>query len=274
MTKRTDTPDLRSHFHLTAVPFTREIGVRDLWPSAIYQQPLKDLTHTLRQRMSAVLLAPSGTGKTGVLRALEDQLPAARYRCHYVKVTSLSKRDLCREIATVTGIEPVGTYPALVRKLQTGFSSDVSQGGIQPVLILDEAQDMRPEVLQILRILTNFEMDSRLVLSLVLAGDGRLERLLQRQDIEPVRRRMAHLATLRLLSREETRSYMEHRIRVAGGKELPFDHDAVEAVFEISRGNLRAIDHVARKAMYYACQQGISTIDSGLVTEARQSLLL
>lgn len=272
MTRKT--PDLRSHFGLTSQPFTREIAVKNLWRPPSYQQHLDELAETVRQRMSAAVLAPSGTGKTGLLRALKDQLPEARYRCCYVKVTSLSKRDMCREIATVTGIEPAGNYPALVRKLQGTFSSYAGEEGAQPVLLLDEAQDMRLEVLAILRDLTNFEMDSRLVLSVVLAGDGRLERLLRRQEVEPVRRRLAHVATLRLLSRDETRSYMEHRIAVAGGKDLPFDHDAVDAVYEITRGNLRAVDHVAHKAMGYACEQGDATVDTGLVLKARQSLLV
>ena len=133
---------------------------------------------------------------------------------------------------------------------------------------------MRLEVLAILRDLTNFEMDSRLVLSVVLAGDGRLERLLGRREVEPVRRRLAHVATLRLLSRDETRSYMEHRIAVAGGKDLPFDPDAVDTVYEITRGNLRAVDHVALKAMGYACEQEDATVDTSLVLKARQSLLM
>jgi len=272
MTKKN--PDLRSHFGLTSLPFTREIAVKSLWCPPIYQQPLDELSETVRQRMSAAVLAPSGTGKTALLRALKDRLPEARYRCCYVKVTCLSKRDMCREIATVTGIEPAGTYPALVRKLQGSFSSYASDEGAQPVLLLDEAQDIRPEVLAILRDLTNFEMDSRLVLSVVLAGDARLEKLLRRQEVEPVRRRLVHVATLRLLSRDETRAYMEHRITIAGGKQLPFDHDAVDAVYEITRGNLRAIDHVAHKAMGYACGQGDATVDTGLVVKARQSLLL
>jgi len=272
MTRKT--PDLRSHFGLASQPFTREITVKNLWRPPIYQQHLDELAETVRQRMSAAVLAPSGTGKTGLLRALKDHLPEARYRCGYVKVTSLSKRDMCREIATVTGIEPAGNYPNLVRKLQDTFSSYVGDEGAQPVLLLDEAQDMRLEVLAILRDLTNFEMDSRLVLSVVLAGDSRLEKLLRRQEVEPVRRRLAHVATLRLLSRDETRAYMEHRIAVAGGKELPFDHDAVDAVYEITRGNLRAVDHVAHKAMGYACEQGEAAVDTRLVLKARQSLLI
>lgn len=266
-------PDLRSHFGLTHLPFTREIAVKNLWCAPIYQQPLDEIAQSVRQRMSAAVLGPSGTGKTGLLRALKERLPEARYRCSYVKLTSLSKRDMCREIATVTGIEPAGTYPALVRKLQNTFSGYAGDEGVQPVLLLDEAQDMRLDVLTILRDLTNFEMDSRLVLSVVLAGDARLERLLQRQEAEPVRRRLAHVATLRLLSRDETRSYMEHRAAIAGAKNLPFDLDAVDAIYEITHGNLRAIDHVAYKAMGYACEQGDATVDTDLVVKARQSLL-
>lgn len=272
--KTNNTPDLRSHFDLTAIPFTREIAVKDLWTSPSYQDSLSELTDTVRQRMSAVVLAPSGTGKTSLLRALKDRLPQARYRSHYVKVTSLSKRDMCREIATVIGIEACGNYPTLLRKLQSTFEGYGPEEGIQPVLLLDEAQDMRLEVLTILRDLTNFEMDSRLVLSVVLAGDSRLERILQRQELEAVRRRLAHVANLRLLSREETRSYMEHRIRIAGGRSLPFDHDAVDALYEVTRGNLRAIDHVARKAMTYACEKKFEAIDPSLVAKARASLLI
>ena len=267
-------PDVRSHFGFRALPFTREIPIRDRWTSPLFEQPLSDLSHTVQQRMSAAVIAPSGTGKTVLLRALCQQLPEARYRYHYVKVTSLSKRDLCREIATVLGLEPAGTYPALVRKLQQAFQDQAADQGLRPLLLLDEAGDMRPEVLAILRILTNFDMDSRLVLSVILAGNHQLQRLLERPDIEPVRRRLAHVATLRLLSRAETRDYMQHRIRVVGGKELPFDDPAAEAIYEITCGNLRAINYLTRKALQKAAEQNVSTIDTTLVLAARKDLIL
>ena len=266
--------DTRSHFGFHALPFTREIPVRDCWSSPIFEQPLNDLLHTVQQRMSAAVLAASGTGKTVLLRALGHKLPEARYRCHYVKVTSLSKRDLCREIANVLCLEPAGTYPALVRKLQDAFQNQAADQGLRPLLLLDEAGDMRPEVLAILRILTNFEMDSKLVLSVVLAGNQQLERLLERPDLEPVRRRLAHVASLRLLSRGETRDYMQHRILVVGGKDLPFDDPAVDAIYELTLGNLRAINYLARKALHKAAEKKLHTIDTTLVLEARKNLML
>ena len=157
-TKTLSDTDVRTHFGLSSLPFTREIAVKDRWSSAIFDEPTSELVATVRQRMSAVLIAPPGSGKTALLRALVAQLPEARYRTHYVKVTSLSKRDFCREIAVAAGLPPAGSYPMLVRRLEECFDATVSSDGLRPVLLLDEAHDMRPEVLAILRILTNFDM--------------------------------------------------------------------------------------------------------------------
>lgn len=266
--------DIRAHFGLTTIPFTREIAVADRWSTPLFDEPLAALLDTVEARMSAALLAPSGTGKTVLLRTLRSLLPEARYRVHYVKLTSLSKRDLCREIGIACGFDVSGSYPVMVRKLQDAFRSQADDDGLRPVLMIDESQDLRPDVLATLRVLTNFDMDSRLVLSLVLAGDTRLRPLLDRAEIEPVRRRLAHCATLRLLSRAETAEYMQHRLRAAGAAQLPFDSQAVDAVYEITRGNLRAIDHLARKSLELAANKGIPTVDATLVASARQNLLL
>lgn len=273
-TTHTGTPDLRSHFGFSVVPFTREIDIDQRWTSEVIENTIADLEAAAQQRQIAVLIAPSGCGKTLVLRALRHQLPEARYRVHDIKVTSLSKRDFCREIATATGARTAGTYPALVRSLQDHFLALTDQEALRCVLLIDEAQDMRPEVLAILRILTNFEMDSRLVLSIVLAGDHRLRHLLDHPDLLPIARRVSHFATLRPLSRTETTEYMKHRIRIAGKKDLPFDNQATEAICEITRGNLRAIDYLARKSLQLAARQRLAIVDTNVVTEARKLILI
>lgn len=272
-TQTPPTADLRSHFGFTGMPFTREISVEDRWSWPQFDEALGDLVRTIDQRQSAVLLAPAGAGKTALLRATVARLPEARYRVHYVKVTSIGKRDLCREMAAACGLAPTGTYPGLVRRLQERFETCQSSDGLRPVLLLDEAHDLRPDVLGMLRILTNFDMDSRLVLSMVLAGQPSLLTLLKRDELEAVSRRMGHFATLRLLSRSESRQYMEHRVRIAGGRQFPFDDQATEAVFELSRGNLRATDHLCRKALELAALSGHPAVDATMVTTARARLL-
>lgn len=271
---QTSNPDVRAHFGCRNLPFTREIDISDRFALPDSEQVLADLLRVTENRMSAALIAPSGAGKTLLLRALKDALPEARYRVHYVKVTDLSKRDLCREIATVCGLVPKGNYPTLIRKLQQRFKDLAFDEGLRPVLLLDEAQGMRPDVLATLSILTNFELDSRLVLSVILAGDQRLLQLLQHHDIEPVRRRLAHVATLSLLARDQTRAYLEHRLSLAGVSELIFLDDAKDAVFEISRGNLRAIDHLCLKSLELAARGQRRDVSAATVANARKLLLL
>ncbi len=269
---KTTIQDMRSRFGFHATPFTPEISVKDRFPLPEYTEAVEALLQTLDARMSCALIAPAGTGKTSVLRAVLDRLPEARYRTHYVKVTGLSERDLCREIAQAIGLPPAGSYPSLVRKLQDRFHQTSSTDGLRPVLIFDEAQDLRPDTLAMFKALTNFEMDSRLVLSIVLAGQSPLRDLLRRDDLEDVARRIAHYATLRTLTRDETAQYIEHRCTVAGAPSLPLDRAAIDAVFEIGRGNLRATDQIARKSLEVAHQQDRDLASAVEVSAARKLL--
>lgn len=263
-----------SYFGFHTTPFTREIRVQDLFVHEIYKDTLEHLLHTVNQRMSATLIAPAGTGKTALLRALKSRLPDTRYRVHYVKVTNLSKRDFCREIAASVGADAARIYPALVRRIQERFANTLDTDSLRPVLLVDEAHDMSPDLLGILRILTNFDMDNRLVVSIILTGQPPLAKALRHQKLEDVAQRMAHQATLRLLSRKETDAYIRHRCQITGVSACPFDQGAMEAIFEIGHGNLRATDHLAFKALEMAHHASCNTVDSNHVTTARGMLCL
>jgi len=241
-------------------------------PSSI-PTALAAVAGVIEQRMSAALIAPARTGKTSLLRALlEERLPEARYRVHYVKGTDLSKRDMCAEIAFAVGAAPAGSFPTLVRRLQERFQAMTDTDGLRPVLILDDAHDLRVHVLSLLRIITNFDMDSRLVLSVVLAGQPPLTKLLRMDALEDVARRIAHYATLRPLSRSETMDYVRHRSTVAGATDTPFDDKALEAIYEIGRGNLRATDPLALKTLEVAHQHDADVADHQHVVAARKLL--
>jgi type II secretory pathway predicted ATPase ExeA len=261
-----------ARFRFHKLPFTRELLTNERIEFPHLEEAFGGLMHSVEQRMSAALLAPAGTGKTALLRRLKSTLPQARYQVHYVKVTDLSKRDMCREIAAACGAEPAGSYPMLVRRLQERFESTYANDAVRPILLLDEAHDVRPDVLGLLRILTNFEMDSRLVLSIVLAGQPPLGALLRHERLEDVAQRLNFCVALRLLSRDETTRYIEHRCSVAGAPTCPFAPDAIEAVFEVGRGNLRATDRLARSALEHAARLGCDVVSVPHVVAARKGL--
>jgi general secretion pathway protein A len=264
--------DIRSRFGTHTIPFTREIEVEHFFLLPFLKEAVEGILGAVQQRMSAAVIAPAGLGKSALLRAIVARLPEARYRCTYIKIADLGKRDLCREVAVALSLPPAGSYNMLVRRIQEDLVGKSESNGTRPVLIIDEAHRLRPEVLDILSVITNFEMDARLVLSVVMAGQPPLGVLLQSASNEGVARRIVHYATLRPLSREETHDYIRHRCVVAGAVTPPFDVGAIDAIFEIGRGNLRATDNLAFKSLELAATKGIAVVDSILVVDARRNL--
>jgi type II secretory pathway predicted ATPase ExeA len=264
--------DLKSTFGLHTTPFTREIPTDALLALPTFEAARDGVLRALDKRMSAALIAPAGTGKTAVLRYITAHLPEARYRVHYVRCTSIGKRDMCREIARVCSVPPAGSFPSLVHSLQERFEAHVSVDGRRPVLLLDDAHDLRPEVLAVLRVLTNFQMDSRLVLSIVLAGQPNLGDVLGRDEHDAVARRIVHYAVLRPLSRDETAAYVEHRCAIAGARQCPFDAQSLDALYEIGRGLLRITDNLALEALETAARAKVAAVSAHHVASARKAI--
>ena len=115
-------------------------------------------------------------------------------------------------------------------------------------------------------------MDSRLVVSFVLAGQSPLRTMLRRDALDDIARRVASYSFLRLLSRDESTRYLEHRCNIAGADTFPFDAAATDAIYEVARGNLRATDHLARTSLSLAAKQDCKVVGSNHVIAARKQL--
>lgn len=256
-------------FHFTTKPFTREFRIEHRFKVEGHEQELKAFKSCVSERASGVLISPAGGGKSVVLRALEADLPSARHRVSYIKLNDLSARDMCRQIAMFIGTTPCGSYPALVHAIEKRIRSGFDDEGLRQVLIIDEAHDLRPEVLRLLRLITNFDKDSRLVVSIILVGQSPLKEKLLRPDMEDIRQRMSHFGELAFLSREETKSYIDYRCKLAGASKNPFDSQASEAIYEMARGNMRAIDELSLQALAIADAAQRDLVDASDVALAR-----
>ena len=264
--------DLYGPFGFHKTPFTREVRTDEMYRMPMYDAVIDELVTAVEHRMSAAVVAPAGSGKTAMLRRLVDALPQTRYRTRYIKVTGLSKRDFCREIAMACALPPRGSFPGLMRQLQEHFEVAMHTDAMRPVLIVDEAHELRPDVLAMLRLLTNFEMDSRLLLTLVVAGQPPLKDLLCREDQSAMLHRLAHIDSLRLLSRDELNQYLDHRCAIAGAQKTPFDNGARDALYELTLGNLRATDRLALKAIQAAARAGERVVNNSHIVAARKFL--
>ena len=259
-------------FGFKSRPFTREIAVRDCFSLPFLDEQVEELTTAIQMKMSGVLMASPGQGKTVILRRIREQLPEARYKVTNIKVTRVSGRDLCREISKVIGAKPAGTYPALVRATQERIEVSSSAEGVRSVIMFDDAHALRDQGFELLKILSNFEMDSKLMVSFILAGHLGLKDRLGSHNLADIKQRIIHFGQLRLLSREETYDYLKHRLHLVGCSTFPIDENALEIIYEMTRGNMRAIDNLALKSLGFASSKNDRIVSGPHVTKAGADL--
>lgn len=258
-------------FHFVKTPFTREVPIEQRFKVDSIDRETKELQRVIESRQSAALAGPAGSGKSVILRALVAALPEARYQVVYLKLANLGARDMCRQIALGLQLPGAGSYPLLVRNLEEKLQAGFVDHGMRQVLIFDDAHEMRPEAIRLLRLLTNYEMDSKLFVSVILAGHLSLKKIVMSPDLEDIKQRLSYCAELCLLSREESKAYIQHRVKIAGASRNPFANDAIDGIFEITHGNMRAIDKIAYASLQVSASAGREVVSASEVAVARTS---
>lgn len=254
-----------SRFALTKNPFTKDVPVEELFEHDSSEGALKRLKAAVEGRSSAVLTGEPGTGKTFVLRALEEKLPHSRFRTTYIHNSHVNYRDFYRQLSVVLGLEPKATSEALFRMISRHLE-ETALSKVHPVILFDEAQLLPVRVLEQLPVLLNFQKDSKPFLSLILIGLPELRERLRRNVLSSLAARLPIRVQLDPLGAQDVTAYLQHRLRAAGCTKEVFGEDAILLISEATGGALRKIDVVAGHALEEAAD-GKSAIVDAAVTE-------
>lgn len=239
----------RKHFGLTRHPFGKDLVPEDLFVSAANRELEIRLGHLLDLRGIGLVTGDVGSGKTTLCRKVTSSLHTGLYRVLYVPLTTGNAMDLYKCIAWELGLETERSRAALYRRISSEVTRLCVENKIRPVLVVDEAQHLRSDVLEDLRLLTNYEMDSQNRLCLLLIGQVELRRRLGMAVHEPLSQRIVVRHHLAGLTREELALYLAHLLRLAG-TELPlFELPALEAIFHATGGLPRKVNLLAHHAL-------------------------
>ena len=232
------------HFGLTEPPFSITPDPRYLYMSEAHREALAHLLYGIGEGGGFVQLTGEvGTGKTTLCRCLLEQLPA-RVDVAFILNPKLTDVELLATICDELRIPyPAGTTS---RKVYVDalhqYLLDAHGRGHRTVLILDEAQDLAPDVLEQIRLLTNLETTTEKLLQIILIGQPELIRILERDDLRQLAQRITARYHLRPFAEPDTRAYIAHRLEVAGAKEKIVSDAATRAVHRASRGIPRLIN--------------------------------
>ena len=264
-----------SYFALREPPFSITPDPRFLYMSARHREALAHLVYGVGEHGGFVQLSGEvGTGKTSVCRCLLEQLPP-HVDAALVLNPRLSPVELLAAVCDELRIPyPTGTASAkeLVDRLYRHLL-DAHGRGRRTVLIIDEAQNLAPEVLEEVRLLTNLETPREKLLQVVLIGQPELTALLDQPKLRQLAQRVTARYHLEPLSRAETRAYVRHRLRVAGRGDPVFTEMALGAMYRRSRGIPRLINAIADRALLGAYTRDRARVDVGTVRRAASEVM-
>jgi len=264
----------RAYFNLQDAPFNITPNPRFLLMTKHHREAYNALIYGIQQRKGFIQLTGEvGSGKTTLCRAVLDYL-GKNVDTALILNPSLTETQLLRAILHDFGIEVKGRDRlAYIEKLNEFLLQRTSEG-MNVALLIDEAQNLSPQVMEQVRLLSNLETDSHKLIQIVLAGQPELEQRLASPELRQLRQRITVRYHLPALTEREVAHYIAHRLKTAGAgdSDVMFSDKAVETVFQYSRGIPRMINAVCDSALMAAYVASTRIVDPPCVRRAIQHL--
>jgi len=259
-----------TYYGLKENPFNLTPDPRYLFLSRRHQEALSHLRYGIKERKGFILITGKiGTGKTTLIRALLDDLDR-NIKTALIFNAYISDQEILHAINHEFGI-PSGNELSNKQciDLLNDFLLKCYEKGENAVLFLDEAQNLSSKVLEQIRMLSNLETEKEKLLQIVMVGQNELKDILNASGLRQLNERIAVRYDLDTLERKDVRSYVIHRLTVAGAKGMiHFTRWAFRALYSASKGNPRIINAICDRALLIAYSRDKFTIDREIIHQA------
>ena len=266
----------QQYFALNCEPFSIVPDPGFLYPSSQHRQAVAHLKYGLDREGGFVLLTGEvGTGKTTLTRTLLKRLPA-HVRVAYVLNSTLEVTDVLASICQELSIElPKSAQTSLSKNCIDALNTDLIAAhaeGKKTLVVIEEAQNLSPEVLEILRLLSNLETATHKLLHILLVGQPELLETLAQKDQRQLNQRVVARFHLLPLAKSDVANYVNHRLHHAGANRAIFENAAMSALFKLTKGVPRLINLICHHALLAAYATGAKTVSAKLVKNAAMEI--
>ena len=254
-----------AYFGLQERPFSKTPDPRFLFLSKGHREALARMQYAVEERDLVLLTGEIGCGKTTLSRALMDTLDDS-FKVVCLINPRLTPLEFLSSLARHLGVTEPARFKVDLLEQIGKLLFEYYENDMTPVVVIDEAQLVpHKETFDEIRLLTNFQLDDRNLISIVLMGQPELKQRLRHRAYEPLRQRIGMQFELTPLSQAEISEYLDFRMVTAGGKPGLFSEEAVAAVYSYSNGTPRMINHAASLALLECFGRGEARIEQNVV---------
>lgn len=249
-------------------PFNLTPNSKFFFESDKHAEALSTLLYAINERKGFVVVSGHiGSGKTTVCRTLLNQLSSTTQTA-LITNTHISGKDLLTSILEELEVEYVpGSKSKLLSQLNEYLIAQLRLNN-NVVLIIDEAQNLKPAVLEEVRMLSNLETENEKLIQILFLGQPELKNKLAMPRLEQLRQRIAVYYHLSPLNREDTLAYIKHRLKVASGSDRQyFTEGALELIYEYSKGTPRLVNQICDSAFLTGYIKEVDVIDEQVIRE-------
>lgn len=256
---------LQAHFALSKLPFRKNMYAADMFDSRSQRELLHALVLWLEVRGIALVTGESGVGKSITFRRFVQSLDETRYRVIHLTNMPTTTMGFLRSLNRALGL-PMRHHAAdLFDQAHAHLTAHGDDGGPHPLLVLDDAEGLRPALLDLLRRLTAYSLDAEDRFSVLISGTDTLLRTLRDPTLEPFVTRIGFASALKPFTLEDTRNYVAFHLQRAGAGTRLFSDDAIRRIFQASQGAPRRINQLALHVLIQAAVVGQDAIGGDFV---------
>ncbi|MGV6806334.1 MAG: AAA family ATPase [bacterium] len=250
------------YYHLKAEPFRMSPDHRFCYKHKSYAKAKAYMLYAFQRAEGFVMITGRpGTGKTTLVSDLTNKLPKDKIRLAMLVCTQLEANDLLHMVAASFGVPGDIERKSQILQKMEALLRGWYQEGKRALLIIDEAQDLKPSALEELRLLTNIQINNKPLLQIFLLGQEELRDMIQQKSMEQVHQRIVAACHLKPLDISETKSYIKHRLQRVGWQNDPAISEAVyPVVHKFSGGIPRRINMICSRLFLHGCVEDLHKI--------------
>lgn len=262
----------RAYWGMEFNPFDKEITEKQFYRGHDFNEMTKRLEYLKNVKGIGLFTGLSGTGKTACCRAFVSSLNQSLYKVVYLPMTTISASEFYRDLAKGLGLEPCYRKIDNFRNIQERIKNLYREQKTTLTVLIDEAQYLNQAVLADLKILMNFEMDSKNYAVLALFGQPTLNNTLSMQIHEALRQRVVINYNMQGLTAEEVAGYAKDRMRLCGVSRDVFEPAALEAAYGYCSGSIRMLNTLLHRALIIGCEQKRDMVGTETVMDAANEI--